>query len=505
MTPSATPPPRRASLGPRQTALLASFGALIAFGCLLRFWKLGEDGFWYDELWTVVGASGRPFTEMMSEWALGDPHPPGYYLLYFAWLKLVPNDELWARLPNAVAGAVTVIYLLLGTRRVLTRDERIFGAALASFSYLYVFYSVNVKQYSAVLLLTTVATVSYLEIVRDRRLERRAEIALAATTVGLAYLNHFALAYACVLLALLAFTFRGVPLVLRPLRRVAIVLAVAYLPIAYFLYFALLYSGNTEQSRLGTLMADALPNLFFDDRTFVAVGLVLLALALIGRGTQTSLRSARNRHILLIIGTFAAVLLALSLVAPIFTIRYFIVLFPASLLGLAILTAAAFPISIGWWAILPLAFFARGAVVDFRAVDSMQRQEWDTSVDLVLAASQPGDPVYVLGANTDRTMLDYLVEGDVDRVVYLKNLPFYEYYFRRRGADEVANRLRVVEPYLASARALIHEYRQTGKTVFILGGHHIQFDEESWWALQQAASSVQTKWLYSTVIYKLTF
>ena len=91
-----------------RTPVLAAFGGLIVFGCVLRFLKLADVGLWYDELWTVVGASHRPFMEMYREWILGDAHPPGYFLFYFVWLKIVPPTEFWARVPNAIAGVLTV-------------------------------------------------------------------------------------------------------------------------------------------------------------------------------------------------------------------------------------------------------------------------------------------------------------------------------------------------------------------------------------------------------------
>ena len=503
-------PTRRRSLLERETMMIAAFGALIGFGCVLRFWKLGEAGLWYDELWTVVGASDRPFREMYRDWIVGDPHPPGYFLFYFAWFKVFPNDEFWARLPNAAAGLLTALFLLFGARKVLSRDERVFASALASFSYLYLFYAVNVKQYSAMILLGTVATVIYLQIVEDRRLMPRTGLALGAACVGLAYLNHFAMAYSWVLIGLLAVTFRSAPTVLRPLGKVAIAVAVAYLPIAYFLYFPPLYASVSPPGQLATLASDLLPSLFFQDSGFVTGSLAVLGAGLalpfvLGRPARFEQRQCRNRHVLWILITFACILLAVGLAQPIFTIRYFLVLFPVVLIGLAILTAAAFPISRGWLAVLPLIFFARAAVVDFRAVDGMRRQEWDKSVDLVLASAQPDDAVYVLGADPGRTMLDFLRAGDVDGVVYLKNVKFYEYYFRRRGADEVAARLEVVEPSVQSARALAGEYRRTGKTVYVLAGHHIQFDDEALWVVEQAALDVEITWLYSTIVYEIRF
>lgn len=209
-----------------RTLALAAFAGLIAFGCFLRFWKLTAVGLWYDELWTVVGASDRPFTEMYREWIVGDSHPPGFFLFYFAWFKVFPNTEFWARLPSAIAGAITVMYLLLRTDKVLSRDERIMSAAFASLSYIYILYALSVKQYSAVILFATVATVSYLAMAIERRVDRRAGITLCAACLGLAYLNHFAMVYASILLTLLALTFRHNPEALRRIARIGIVFAI---------------------------------------------------------------------------------------------------------------------------------------------------------------------------------------------------------------------------------------------------------------------------------------
>ena len=478
-------------------------------GCGLRFWKLGEDGLWHDELWTVVGA-GRPFQDMVRDWILVDPHPPGYFLFYFAWVRLLPDAEFWARVPNALAGVLTVVYLLFGARRVLSRDERVYAAAFASFAWLYIFYAVNVKQYSATLLLATIATVAYLEIASQRHFTRRTGITLAAALIGLAYLDHFGMAYGWFLLGLLAVVFRRAPALLRPLGRIAIVFILAYAPIAYFLRAPLLYSGNETQSGLTMLLADLIPSLFFDDRATVMAGLVLAGVGLgvrmrMQRHERVALRSPRNACALATCAGFAALLLAVAVVQPILVVRYFIVLFPVTLLGVAIITAAAFPLSRGWLAVLPLLFFTRAAVVDARAVDGLERQAWDESVDLVLASAHPEDDVYVLGSSPDKTPLEYLRGGDVDGAVYSKNLDYYAYYFRRRGAEDFAARLQVVSPTVVAAGELANRYRHSGKAVYILAGHHIQFADDALWTLEEAATALETTWLYSTILYEVRF
>src|SRR5581483_7406221 len=380
-----------------RTIAVIVFGLLIAFGCVLRFWKLSNVGLWYDELWTVVGASNRPFGEMYREWILGDSHPPGFFLFYFAWLKLVPATEFWTRLPSAVAGVLTVVYLLWGTRRVLSRDERLCAAAFVSLSYVYVFYALSVKQYSAMLLFITIATITYLDIVAARQLERRQAVTLGAASVALAYLNHFGMVYAAMLFAMLFATFRGDRTVRPHIARLAAVCAIAYAPIVPFLYLQLKYNIDGWQPyQVGTFLANLTPSLFFNDPTVVWLALAVLALTLVARAARDrrvreQLWTIRNRHIVFIVVAFGTFMLVLGAVRPIFYVRYFLAMMPAVLLGLAVATAAAFPLDRRWAAIALLAFFSRAAVTQFRTIDALQREQWDKSVDLVLASHAPAD------------------------------------------------------------------------------------------------------------------
>lgn len=494
-----------------RTLALAAFAGLIAFGCFLRFWKLTAVGLWYDELWTVVGASDRPFTEMYREWIVGDSHPPGFFLFYFAWFKVFPNTEFWARLPSAIAGAITVMYLLLRTDKVLSRDERIMSAAFASLSYIYILYALSVKQYSAVILFATVATVSYLAMAIERRVDRRAGITLCAACLGLAYLNHFAMVYASILLTLLALTFRHNPEALRRIARIGIVFAIGYVPIAYFLYLQLAYSIDAWQPyAIDAFLSDVLPSVFFDDQTFVTGALIVLvaslAVLMVARPrTRQALGTSRNRHIGLIVLAFAGFMLALGISQPIFYIRYFIVILPALFIGLGIVTAAVFPIERGWLAIVPLAFFLEAAATQRRSVGALQREQWDKSVDVVLETRKPDEPIYVLGAKTDKTEFDYLRERDVNGVFFVRNIRFYEYYFRRRGAYDVASRLEVVEPTVESAMELAKRFRNTGTTIHVLAGHSIHYDGEAFAALERVARHIEITRMYRTLVYRVTF
>ena len=207
----------------------------------------------------------------------------------------MPNTEFWTRVPNAIAGVATVAYLLWGTKKVLNRDERIMSATIASLSYIYVFYALSVKQYSAMLFFATVATITYLEIVQTRRVDRRTGIALGAACLALAYLNHFAMVYAWLLLVLLALTFRHNREQLRRIARIGLVYAVGYLPMAYFLYIQVKYSIDDWQPyEVHSFLSELLPSMFFADPVFVEVGLGVLAAFLIQAAAFAGTASARQ-------------------------------------------------------------------------------------------------------------------------------------------------------------------------------------------------------------------
>lgn len=496
---------------PPRRALLLAFGLVLLFGCAIRFWRIADVGLWYDELWSVVGASERPFRELYREWMVGDPHPPGYFLFLFAWFKVFPNDELWSRIPSALAGVATVAWVAFGTRRTLTLDERVMGAGFVALSHTYVLYALTAKQYAAMLLFATVATVSYLELAESRRFERALAVRFFGALAVLAWLNYFATVYAAILGVLALWAVRGEDK--AELRRglgYSALTALVCSPLLWFQYLMLVYTpGDWQRDSFKALLADWLPHLFFDDPSvpYFAGGLTLAVFVALAAqpAARQALRTERNGRLLLVACGALGFLLLAGVFKPVYFIRYFIITFPALLLGVGVVVAAAFPLRKWWLALVPLLFFSRAAVVEFRQAAGLMRQQWDKSVDLVLSAAKPDDIVLVLGASQDKTMFEYLQAGDELGVYYVRNLKFYQYYFRRRGAHALAERLEVVQVSKESAAAVSSKHRDSGRTVWILGGHHIKYTDEALAELKANTKEFEFTQLFSTRVYKAVF
>jgi uncharacterized membrane protein len=95
---------------------------VVALGTALRIHRIGREGLWIDEAFSVWLAR-RPWGEMVRWVVRVDQHPPLYYTLLHGWIRVFGDGEGSTRLLSALLSATTlpVIYAL-GQRLV---DERV--------------------------------------------------------------------------------------------------------------------------------------------------------------------------------------------------------------------------------------------------------------------------------------------------------------------------------------------------------------------------------------------
>lgn len=495
--------------GMKQPARLAVFAWLLclaAFGCVLRFWKLTNVGLWFDELWTVVGASEPSFSRVYDAWLLGDSHPPGFTTLYWLYFKIVPNDELGSRLPCALSGVANVAYVLWGARNIFTKEERVFGAAFFSLTHAGILYANTCKQYAPMMLLITVLLATALKVMQERVLSLRTGATLWALCVSLAYLNYFA--------TLLAGLVLGGLLLLPVRRRVLVVSAavvVTCLPMLPFYDFMFRYSpGGSLENTFDAVVRELPKWLLFNESYAVwALAMLLMTIAFgVARDFEARARLFTRRNAVLIAIGFGlgGVFLVLGALKPVMHVRHFLTVFPPLLTVLASGCAAVCFDARGKpraLVVVPLVVLTAAGVVDARFIGSLRRQEWDKSVDLVLSRSKPDDVVLVLGWEPVMTSFEYLKAGDIDGRFYVYNLEFYRYYFLQKHAPERAAALEAVRP--ANAKQVLDRFSGSGKTVWVLGGHHTRFPDADVEMLRSSTRELEFTQLLSTRVYRLQF
>jgi 4-amino-4-deoxy-L-arabinose transferase-like glycosyltransferase len=123
-----------------------NIAAAILVAGLLRFFRLGHQSLWIDEVFTWYGADiGRP---MPLSTLLENVHGPLYSVVLHAWGKVAGDSEWALRLPSALLGMATVPSLAWMASRWLGRECLVPAAWLAAGSPFLVWYGQEARNYA---------------------------------------------------------------------------------------------------------------------------------------------------------------------------------------------------------------------------------------------------------------------------------------------------------------------------------------------------------------------
>lgn len=172
-----------ADVAVRWLGLLALPG-LVLVGAGIRFWNLGADDFWTDELATVTYASSVSTTYR-------DTHPPLFYLIMHAWLSFVPVQETLLRIPSALIGTLNVLAVYLFARSLCDRLTGVLAAGLVALATMHIWHSQEARMYSTLALTSTLSSWAILRYCRAASWQNAALYMLTAS--ALLYTHLFGL------------------------------------------------------------------------------------------------------------------------------------------------------------------------------------------------------------------------------------------------------------------------------------------------------------------------
>ncbi len=132
-------------------ALALVTGAALA----LRLPYLGNQSLWYDETFTRTIAAAPSITRLWHEVKATEGTPPLYYLLTWAWGKLFGiHTDAALRATSGLAGAACVPAAFVALRRFVGNRAALAAAALVAASPMLVWYSLDARAYSLLVLLS---------------------------------------------------------------------------------------------------------------------------------------------------------------------------------------------------------------------------------------------------------------------------------------------------------------------------------------------------------------
>jgi 4-amino-4-deoxy-L-arabinose transferase-like glycosyltransferase len=161
--------------------------ALVALAAVIRFLRIGHQGFWFDEGNTALLVHYSA-GQMLGLIRHSESTPPLYYLLTWAWAHVFGYGEAALRSLSALVGVLVVpVAYALGTRLV-DRRTGLIAAALATCNPLLIWYSQEARSYELLVLLSGLSLLAFL-IAREGASPR--VIAAWAIASALALATHY--------------------------------------------------------------------------------------------------------------------------------------------------------------------------------------------------------------------------------------------------------------------------------------------------------------------------
>ncbi|MCA9913634.1 MAG: glycosyltransferase family 39 protein [Anaerolineae bacterium] len=139
--------------------------ALVVVAALLRFWDIGGESFWYDELIMV---------DITQNWELAARdidagRGPVLVVIGYAWGQIFGYSEASVRAISAIAGTATILFLYLLARRLFDQRVAMIAAGLAAISGFLIYYSQDYRYYSLVALFNVLSYYFFVLALQEKR------------------------------------------------------------------------------------------------------------------------------------------------------------------------------------------------------------------------------------------------------------------------------------------------------------------------------------------------
>jgi mannosyltransferase len=139
---------------------VAAVVALTVLGAVLRLYRLGHQGFWFDEGNTALLVHFSP-GKMLGLIPQTESTPPLYYCVAWVWARVFGYGEVGLRSLSAVSGVLLVPVVYGAGARLISRRAGLVACALAACSPLLIWYSQEARSYELLALLTSLSLLAF--------------------------------------------------------------------------------------------------------------------------------------------------------------------------------------------------------------------------------------------------------------------------------------------------------------------------------------------------------
>ena len=134
--------------------------ALTILAAVLRFARIGHQGFWFDEANTALLVHFSP-GKMLGLIPQTESTPPLYYSAAWIWARIFGYSEAPLRSLSALAGVLTVPVAYGAASRLISRRAGLIAAALTACNPLLIWYSQEARSYELLVLLSSLSVLAF--------------------------------------------------------------------------------------------------------------------------------------------------------------------------------------------------------------------------------------------------------------------------------------------------------------------------------------------------------
>jgi len=260
-------------------------GVILLIAAGLRFWALGQQSLWFDELFSANAAMYGP--RIAIKVTAQDTNPPLYYVFQALLMPLLGHAEWALRAFSAVVGVLTTGVIYLAGRKLFDRATGAWAAAMFAVAVLPLQYAQEARMYSLLMFFAALTLWLFGRLAEKPSLARAALLGVALA--GLAYTHVYGYMAAPLLL---------VPVVLVPRLRKRLgklMLATYAVAVVLFLPWALqipaqiaIVRGQVAKGNWWMLPVDSVTRSFLSNLVSFAPGqaglaaMVFIALLIVG-------------------------------------------------------------------------------------------------------------------------------------------------------------------------------------------------------------------------------
>lgn len=140
---------------------------ILFLGLLLRLWNLNQS-YWLDEAINVLAVRDNSLINLITQYALGDFHPPLYHIFLWFWTRGFGFSEIAIRMLSVIFGLATVYLCYLLLKRFFTPTTGLLTSLFLTTSPLHIYYSQESRMYAETAFFALLSIYFYVRIFTDQ-------------------------------------------------------------------------------------------------------------------------------------------------------------------------------------------------------------------------------------------------------------------------------------------------------------------------------------------------